>query len=130
MGFLSTIKTVGALDFLFSEGCERWSFDTAPVRKSGFVTLCQNLGRWMSCKPLMLWSHPPGSNRRPADYEEQFPPPNSPSALYGSAVYQQLGETAFAQPVTPDAPNRWGSDTVLPQPIRECSTKIRECSTK
>ena len=39
------------------------------VGRTGFVTLCQNSRRWTSCKPLMLWSHPPGSNRRPADYE-------------------------------------------------------------
>jgi hypothetical protein len=31
------------------------------------------------------WSHPPGSNRRPADYEEYSPSPNSPLAPYGSA---------------------------------------------
>ena len=24
---------------------------------------------WKQCKSLKLWSHPPGSNRRPADYE-------------------------------------------------------------
>ena len=32
-----------------------------------------------------VWSHPPGSNRRPADYEEYSPSPNAPLALYGSA---------------------------------------------
>ena len=32
-----------------------------------------------------VWSHPPGSNRRPADYEEYSPAPNAPLALYGSA---------------------------------------------
>ena len=32
-----------------------------------------------------VWSHPPGSNRRPADYEKYAPTPNVPLALYGSA---------------------------------------------
>ena len=32
-----------------------------------------------------LWSHPPGSNRRPADYEEYSPAPNAPLGPYGSA---------------------------------------------
>ena len=31
------------------------------------------------------WSHPPGLNRRPADYEEYSPAPNSPLILYGCA---------------------------------------------
>jgi hypothetical protein len=53
-----------------------------------------------------FWSHPPGSNRRPANYEERSPAPNAPLALYGSACYQQLGEAALAQIATPGAPNR------------------------
>ena len=32
-----------------------------------------------------FWSHPPGSNRRPADYEEYSLAPNSPLILYGCA---------------------------------------------
>ena len=64
-----------------------------------------------------LWSHPPGSNRRPADYEVQSPAPSTPCALYGGACYQQLGEAALAQIATPDTPNRWGFDTVLAQVV-------------
>ena len=30
---------------------------------------------------LTNWSHPPGSNRRPADYEKYAPAPNSPLTL-------------------------------------------------
>jgi hypothetical protein len=61
------------------------------------------------------WSHPPGSNRRPADYEKYAPAPTAPLALYGSACYQQLGEAAFAQIATSDGPNRWGFGTVSAQ---------------
>src|SRR5260370_40480047 len=57
---------------------------------------------------ILNWSHPPGSNRRPADYEKSAPAPNAPLALYGSACYQQLGEAAFAQIATSNASNRWG----------------------
>ena len=46
------------------------------------------------------WSHPPRSNRRPADYEEYSLAPNARLALYGSACYQPLGEPAFAQMAT------------------------------
>jgi len=70
-----------------------------PSGRTGFVTLCQNSRRWMSCELLILCSHQPGSNWRPADYEEQFPPPKHPFTLYRSACYQQYGETAFAQTV-------------------------------
>jgi len=69
----------------------------------------------LSSKLLILWSHPPGSNRRPADYEESSPVPSAPLALYGSACYQQLGEAALAQTATQGGPIRWGFGTVLAQ---------------
>jgi hypothetical protein len=68
-----------------------------------------------------FWSHPPGSNRRPADYEELSPAPNAPLALYGSACYQQLGEAALAQIATPCTSNGWDFGTVLAQVVRETS---------
>jgi hypothetical protein len=40
---------------------------------------------WISLSSLESWSHPPGLNRRPADYEKYAPAPNVPLALYGSA---------------------------------------------
>ena len=33
-------------------------------------------------REINFWSHPPGLNRRPADYEVREPAPNPPMALY------------------------------------------------
>src|SRR5271170_7551243 len=60
--------------------------------------------RRQPCKQLIMnefWSHPPGSNRRPADYEVRSAAPNTSLAPYGCACYQQYGEAAFAQRATP-----------------------------
>ena len=63
----------------------------------------------------LKWSHPPGSNRRPADYEEQFLGSKPSIHSIRKCLLSTTWETAFAQPVTPGTPSRWGSDTVLTQ---------------
>lgn len=44
--------------------------NSAPIGTSqNMVTINGYSLFWVLCKLLILWSHPPGSNRRPADYE-------------------------------------------------------------
>jgi hypothetical protein len=64
------------------------------------------------------WSHPPGSTRRPADYEVPAAAPNAPFSVCDYACFQQSGEAAFAQTASSTVPETSGSDTVLSQ-LRE-----------
>jgi hypothetical protein len=71
-----------------------WSrgFGTAGCFVRGFGTGYKKQSRRFASAGLLMlltvnevWSHPPESNRRPPDYEEYSPAPNSPLILYGCA---------------------------------------------